>query len=224
MKRLITALLVTVFLCLGYTTSVLASHWQVVRAQQLREVAEERVFKIQFISMRGYLGGTGFLLQTDKGEKFVVTNKHVCDAIEFGVGPFLQGKQSSKLLPTKIIKASTKTDLCLIEPVGELVTKVTGFKLAPAPLETKSSVFVYGHPFLGPLTTNTGFFDKMSTTYDARGSEVTSGHLTFPIYPGSSGSPVLNIAGEVVGVVFAYDSKGTGLFVEREKLEEFLNE
>jgi serine protease Do len=224
LKRLFPAFLVVLSIGLGFTTSVLADHWQVVRAEQLRAQAETKIYKVQFIMPRGVSGGTGFLLKKKDNSKVVVTNKHVCDLIERGVGPFLRNQKLDKYYPTKILKASNSTDLCLVEPVGELASDNDGFTLSEgAPLKD-DAVFVYGHPWLGPLTSATGRFDGMSTTYDDRGAEVTSGLLTFPIYPGSSGSPVLNVAGEVVGVVFAYDSKGMGLFVEHAKLVEFLNE
>jgi S1-C subfamily serine protease len=51
------------------------------------------------------------------------------------------------------------------------------------------------------------------------------GRIDILVAPGNSGSPLIDVAGGVVGVIFGYDLRDTnGLFVPQADLEQFLRE
>ena len=136
--------------------------------------------------------GTGFIIN-DRGD--VVTNNHVvdgCSLIKFvlnGQGP-VQGR---------LVASDTTNDLAVANfPLPR--TKVASFsntvKSRPG-----DDVVVFGYPLLGLLSTSGNLTRGSLTAMAGMQDDVRYMQISAPVQPGNSGGPVLDMGGEVIGVV-----------------------
>lgn len=187
-------------------------------------------------------GGSGFQIAL-AGKKYIVTNGHVCDSIKNQGAVISQGIKTWK---RRIIGQSMETDLCFVEGIEELPSLTLGTDRGRF-----ERILVVGHPFLQPATPQVGRIlaekiIKIRThkeerecrgpnykweevfsyfgSYDVCTRSIRSIMTTSPVFPGSSGSPVVNFWGQVVGVIFAGDFSGrTSYYVPVSDLEDFLD-
>lgn len=192
----------------------------------------------------GSSGGTGFAVQAASGATYIMSNAHVCQVEKDG---YVKLQQDTLSMRGRIVAVSEHTDLCLIQASP----KFKGLKLA-AYYFVGEDVAVLGHPWLNPLTlaqgklrgrgiemisycANTkalfrtmefGDFDRLNCL---RGVESLISDV--PVFPGNSGSAVVNTEGAVVGVVFAggfsmgFDGIAfTSLFIPLDRVREFLSD
>lgn len=183
-------------------------------------------------------GGTGFQMQTKDGLR-VISNAHVCRI----------GKESGYMLAhttapiqiLKILKIDPIADLCMLEGVNGL----PGLKLGSQP-EFGDTIGILGHPLLQPQTFSKGRIlakQLISVVMGRYSPETCNGPGEFQIavffcaktfisyytnaviFPGNSGSPAVNFFGQVVGVVFAGNTRTNyGFLVPHEDLKRFINE
>lgn len=168
-----------------------------------------------------YAGGTGFSIKTEKGNIYTLTNAHVCE-----VSPIMFAhKQNGQIQQVRVLKVYKKHDLCLMEQVHGL----RPLKIASS-IDLHERVWLVGHPGGRPLTMESGHYAgdrtiklmvkckkrKRKIKEDAVSLFQLLGYCLKPMkaqyinnisYGGNSGSPVLNIYGNVVGVLFA-NSRG----------------
>lgn len=191
-------------------------------------------------------GGSGFHVRTPKGKTYIMTNIHVCAGAKDSKGNVLvQLPHGGKFIKRKIVKEYSKHDLCLVEPVDgfngiEVADKVTkGQELS-----------VVGHPYLRPARVSLGQYlddERISLLVRAedevdcakkkghveqinmfmRGcvKEYDSMETNITIFPGSSGSAVVNFFGQLSGVVFAGDNNTNyGFLVPLSFVKDFLKD
>lgn len=171
-------------------------------------------------------GGTGFAIQGKSGTSYILTNAHICDMSKSGI---LYVKAPGKRpIRRKILENSDVTDLCLLEGMpGNPHLKLAS---SHSPSEGITSI---GHPLLMPLTIRSGvtlgrtdvkFITKLRPAWREcrRAKEkrikiknffgdrvlacqiiIKAYNTDIEIYPGNSGSPVVNKWGNIVGVIFA---------------------
>jgi len=186
-------------------------------------------------------GGTGFVVVTPTGNRFTLTNAHVCRVTKRS---WLDAKRGDAFMRLHVVMIADGIDLCLLDAWP-------GLEGLPVAQNSKmlEMVFIVGHPLLRPALMSRGYYidrgeveiyDNGYTeaectgpgkawkniitlfgpvglcafTYDAGMTDAT-------IRPGNSGSPVTNANGEVVGVVFAGDGV-VGIFVPLDLLQKFL--
>jgi serine protease Do len=151
------------------------------------------------VSIRTPVGlGTGFLVRSDG---WVVTNLHViADANEAIVT--LANKKSYPVLD--VVSASVEHDLALlrIELTGSPVLKLGNSEAVRA----GDSVVAIGHPLGLEDTVSNGLVSAVREVGD-----LTALQISAPIAPGSSGGPLFNDRGEVIGVATAILRGGQNL-------------
>lgn len=216
-------------LLIGFTVNTyrLYSHADVIKEQDLLPTAEDNVFRIIAQSEYGVGGGTAYAINTAEYGTLVITNEHICDMDPVD-GVFLLD-QDTKVWPTKVRRKGRLTDLCILEPPEDFVKKHKGLRLArtSTALVTGQILYVYGHPGLRKLTASSGAFVN-ETWIPTFGEYLESkvilvDRADIAIFPGSSGSPVLNEDGLVVGTVFAYEGPSNiALIIPLRSMVDFL--
>ena len=159
----------------------------------------------------GYIVGSSSQIRY-KGKRFTLTAAHVCVGWQ-GAEPTVNGQD------VKILDIDTKHDLCVLTPVkSERVLTVRSQRLY-----RHEKVFTVGHPDGYPQTIFEGrYVSKSSVKLPQVNKEFDtellplmmvfgiieilnydSSLFAMPIFPGSSGSPVLDMRGRLVSVSFA---------------------
>jgi serine protease Do len=147
--------------------------------------------------------GSGFLLvkKTDKGnEVLVITNRHV---VELGDRAALMLADGTSLGFADVVYASPTHDLAVLRPTGKVAIE-EGFAVASSPAKDQQTVIATGFPgIIGrpSYQTTRGFVSTQSVQLDDGSSRpLTYVQHTAPIDPGSSGGPLTDEAGKVLGV------------------------
>ena len=156
-------------------------------------------------------GGTGFFVQE---EGLLVTNRHVID----GKVRALAKLSNGEFLPVEgVLSMDSNGDLVLLT-LGVKGIYFPTLSLTDTEIETGQPIIVIGSPLGHEGTVLKG---NVSEVKDVSNFGKIIKH-TAPISKGSSGSPVLNMKGEVVGVVVGYstvegESHGFAISVDRVK-------
>lgn len=205
-----------------------------------RNVVEETSGSIvRVISMDERSGGTGFFIRNN-GKLYIITNRHVCgfDKLKKIL------TQDGVLSAAPVIRVDYNVDLCIIDSGA-----INGNPLTLASKSTTyQKAYSVGYPFLDSLTVTEGriFEAKPLAVYEPASREECDAirgmymlypqggfcikqsvmtHTSLRIFPGCSGSPVLNSQGEVIGVVAVSQmSTDYGGVVGLQFLKRFLSE
>ena len=165
-----------------------------VSAQTAPEIAEKALAATVYLEMQDSKGvplgfGSGFFV----GDNLIATNYHVIEGAARGSAK-LVGQFSTYTIED--VTATDKTnDLALL--------KVTMSGIKPLPLGNSSdvkigeTVYVAGNPKELEGTFSDGIISSRRDKYTKERLQMTA-----PISPGSSGGPVLNSKGEVIGISF----------------------
>lgn len=131
-------------------TTMFVSRMPEMHDAYLRYKVGTKVYKIQ-AELNGD-GGTGFQLKAPSGTNYVVTNSHVCEAVQNLASA--ENKQTALVVDDeghsvrrRIVAISDETDLCLIEGMPGVNGLSTGSEPGKG-----SHATVVGHPHLRPLT------------------------------------------------------------------------
>ena len=138
--------------------------------------------------------GTGFLV----APKTLITNAHVVEAGDpvLAVGPVR--------LPLKVVRVDKKNDLALLSVDANLTSRP--LPLAAAELSPGEQIFAIGSPEGLEKTISQGIVSAVR-----KGDSRDLIQITSPISHGSSGGPILNSRGEVVGVAVGMLQDGQNL-------------
>ena len=174
-----------------------------MRNLTVEEIAERTLAATVHLEMTDSNGQTlGFGSGSFVGQNQIVTNFHVIEGAAKGTAK-LVGK-STKYTIEGISAADEQNDLAIL--------KVTAFGINPLPLADSDTVkigqtvYVAGNPEGLEGTFSDGIISSLREDYTQKRLQMTA-----PISPGSSGGPVLNDRGEVIGVSFATFREGQNL-------------
>ena len=165
-----------------------------VSAQTAPQIAEKALAATVYLEMQDSKGlslgfGSGFFVR----DNLIATNYHVIEGAARGTAK-LVGQFS-----TYTIEGVTATD----QTNDLALLKVTVYGIKPLPLGNSSdvkigeTVYVAGNPKGLEGTFSNGIISSRRDPYTKERLQMTA-----PISPGSSGGPVLNSKGEVIGISF----------------------
>ncbi|TCZ56726.1 trypsin-like peptidase domain-containing protein [Roseicella aquatilis] len=140
---------------------------------------------------RSVATGTGFVVAPDR----VMTNHHVIDKCSRIILRTPDGRWLGAVPPARVDEA---LDLALLAVPG-LPGPMVGFRSGP-PVRRGEGVVVYGYPLAGILS------DAVLTRGEINGlaglaNNRSQFQVSAPVQPGNSGGPMLDMQGNVVGVV-----------------------
>ena len=190
--------------------------------------------------------GTAFQVVAPSGKKYILSNAHVCELRnDKDMVMIYDKKNSHRLMPRRVIEVYQKHDLCLIEAlpgypgleiadslsIGEPIIAI-GYPLGDAMNISRGRVKDFSFINLlayKPLEECTGenesvqkipffifYIDACVVTYSSVQTDLV-------IFGGNSGSPVVNMFGNVVAVIFAGNTRTNwGSAVPLDHVKEFL--
>ena len=165
-------------------------------AKKIYSASQDSVFLVYLNDSSGTPSalGSAFLV----APRLLVTNAHVADAGSpvLAVGPVR--------IPLKILRTDEKNDLALLSVDVDLTSRP--LPLASAAVSPGEQVFAIGNPEGLEKTISQGIISGLRKRGDRDLLQVTS-----PISHGSSGGPILNAKGEVVGVAVGMLEDGQNL-------------
>jgi len=100
----------------------------------------------------------------------------------------------------KVLAEDKVNDLALIQVSSKVQSSAT-IVTAPSTLRQGEEVVVFGFPLNTVLSSGGNLTPGIVSALTGLGNNISQMQITAPIQPGSSGSPVLNRRGEVIGVV-----------------------
>ena len=134
--------------------------------------------------------GTAFLV-SNSGH--ALTNHHVINGCR-------EVKAEGRDGGIKVVTSDTINDLALLQIPGAINATAT-VTSDPAKLRQGEDIVVFGFPLNSVLSSGGNLTPGVVSALTGLGNNTNQIQITAPIQPGSSGSPVLNKRGEVVGVV-----------------------
>ncbi|MCX6089816.1 MAG: trypsin-like peptidase domain-containing protein [Candidatus Atribacteria bacterium] len=150
----------------------------------------------------GLMQGSGFFI-SPQGD--VITNWHV---VEGAYSAIIKATDGNSYQITKVLGGDKESDLALLS-VDTRKIPVQFLPIVSSPPEVGERVMVMGNPLALEFSVSDGIVAAIRTI-----PEYTKGNviqITAPVSPGSSGSPVVNMQGEVVAVAFYVYFKGENL-------------
>lgn len=170
------------------------------------------VVAIQVVSDEGESLGSGFVYDQNG---HIITNYHVVDGATDVEVDFTSGYKTR----AKVIGADTDSDIAVIKvnaPESELHPVSLGNS---DELQVGQTVLAIGNPYGLNSTMTIGIISALGRTLDSlhetqSGSTYTAGDLIqtdAAINPGNSGGPLLNLAGEVIGINRAIQTSSSSI-------------
>lgn len=136
--------------------------------------------------------GTGFFI-SDKGH--LLTNAHVVE----GCTEATLRQRDGASAPAQILARSKLNDLAILKTAAKPLA-VAGFR-SGASVRLGDDVVVFGFPLAGQLTVTGNLTTGLVSALAGFDEDISKMQITAPVQSGNSGGPVLDRAGNVVGVV-----------------------
>jgi S1-C subfamily serine protease len=154
--------------------------------------------------------GSGFVTEID-GQTVVVTNNHVVDGVSSFTVTFTDGNGYS----AKLLGSDAYADLAVLY-LGNASSDLKPLEIvASSSLEVGDPVIAVGSPYglAGSVTSGIVSALGRTITEDLSGGVTIAGVIqtSTPINSGNSGGPLVNYAGQVVGITTAIVSNSQGL-------------
>jgi len=186
---------------------------------------------------------TGFQVQAPSGKVYTLTNAHVCALGKDGIIMAEEKQHSGRFIPLRILEVYEDNDLCLVEGLPQY----EGLKVADS-IEVGQHGWSVGYPLGEDLNISSGRIKgfgivqllELDSKCDGKNQKKikiqvlvfevevcqtnrSAAQTDVPTYPGNSGSPLVNIYGNVIGVMFATNrSTSWGSAVPLKAVQQFL--
>lgn len=212
------AIAIVALVGLTYTISILPVSQD--NAEAVMELVQDNI--VMITPEDKPTGGTGFIIVWGEGYKSIMTNAHICALYVFGQLKAISGVTDEVIGHLAIEYADPTKDLCLLGFTfvsADLDLSMLGLKLRDKGPAIAEKIYNVGHPGLEPMTVTAGYVITPSLFLNVWGF-ITNAKA----YPGSSGSPVVDRNGEVVGVVFASDMFDNAQIIHYREIKEFLED
>ena len=137
--------------------------------------------------------GSGWIMDTNNT---IVTNNHVIT----GATTITVTTYDGKSFPAQVINTSPSTDLALIRING---TQLPSIKIGDgSKLQSGDWVLAVGNPLGQGIIATQGIVSRLGVSVPLSATQIYNDLIetTAPINPGNSGGPLINMAGEVVGI------------------------
>ena len=172
-------------------------------AKAVYDDAKDAVTYISAQTPQGTATGSGFVVSADGR---IVTNEHVVDGatsvtVKLGTG--------GRTLPAQVLAADASKDLALLKVDGTNL-KHLSFGDSSS-LQVGDNVYAIGNPYGLDHTLTSGIVSALNREIEAPDGTPISGAVQTDaaLNPGNSGGPLLNGAGQVVGVNSQIASSGS---------------
>jgi hypothetical protein len=136
--------------------------------------------------------GSGFVVSV---AGLVLTNAHVVEGCEAIRVTTAGGEQRTASLAA----ADAQSDLALLRSKGGF-SSVASFR-AGRPLRLAEEVVALGYPLHGLLASGVNVSTGTVSALAGIGNDSTKVQISTPVQPGNSGGPLLDLSGDVVGIV-----------------------
>lgn len=145
--------------------------------------------------------GTGFGISSNG---IIVTNHHVIDGAKL---IYIRGMNSdfNKTYKAKVLVSDKNNDLSLIQVEGDnfnLVDTIP-FAIRTSLAEVGENIFVLGYPLRATMGDEIKLTNGIVSSRTGFQGDVTSYQISAPIQPGSSGGPLFDSQGNLIGVINA---------------------
>lgn len=141
-------------------------------------------------NMRKQATGTAFMVSN---EGHALTNHHVINGC-------VEVKVNGREGPVKVLASDSVNDLALIQLTGN-ASDISRIHPDPEILRQGEDITVFGYPLQSALSSGGNITPGIISALTGLGNNTNQIQITASIQPGSSGSPVMNKSGDVVGVV-----------------------
>ena len=176
------------------------------------DVAQRMTVRVRNVGCGFLATGSGFMID----EHTLVTNRHVIeDSSHLEVTTY-----DGHAVDATAARSTTAADIAIIRVEESLPVAAV---LADHDPQTGDAITVIGYPGGGRLTTTSGIV--LGNVQDPLNGSVGSVlGTTARVEPGSSGSPVLDADGEVVGVIYAKNDVDQSFMIPVSTLRELLDQ
>jgi serine protease Do len=175
-------------------------------SREVRGVVEkvgDAICRIEADDEHGHLRGTGFFIDADGT---VLTSFSVGGASEDIV--VTAGDQR---FPATRLVADSRAGIALLKVAAERPVRFLKFGKS-AELTVASPIVTAGYPLDLPLSPSFGLVAGFATGFEGRYFATRHIRANVPVQRGQGGSPVLNMRGEVVGVLISVVEENSGIF------------